>query len=122
MRNEEWYHYSAPEDWGFYNHYHQQQQNNQLEKSAMSEEIIIIGTVNEIETAQTIGEHKLVNVIITVGDRYPKTVCIQCWNNHIPHTQKLQIGDRVTFKVNVKSIPSNGYWNTQISAYDIRQM
>lgn len=87
-------------------------------------ENIIEGQLIEIEPEKTAGAsaHKIVNLIVKTNGDYPRTICVQVWNQRIQHTQKLQVGDQVRLKVNIESRKYNDNWSTSVSAYDIRQM
>lgn len=85
------------------------------------EALTVTGQITEIGQVTQLGDNQVKQIVITDGhNQYPKSLCISVWNGKIAHTDSFKVGDSITAKCDVQSKYRNGYWNNQVSAFDIR--
>ena len=63
------------------------------------------------------GEWQKQEFIISVGDKYPKNVCLSTWNDKCDDLENIQIGDTVTAELEISSREYNGRWYTEVKAW-----
>ena len=63
------------------------------------------------------GEWQKQDFIISVGDKYPKNVCLSTWNDKCDDLENIQIGDTVTAELEISSREHNGRWYTEVKAW-----
>jgi hypothetical protein len=63
------------------------------------------------------GEWQKQEFIISVGDKYPKNVCLSTWNDKCDDLENIQIGDTVTAELEISSREYNGKWYTEVKAW-----
>ena len=86
------------------------------------EALTVTGQITEIQPDANFGDNTVRQIIITDNhQQYPKSLCISVWNGKIAHTDGMRVGDQITAKCDVQSKYKNGYWNTGVSAFDIRK-
>jgi hypothetical protein len=63
------------------------------------------------------GEWQKQEFIISVGDKYPKQVCLSAWGERCDELENIQIGDTVTAELEISSREYNGKWYTEARAW-----
>ncbi len=63
------------------------------------------------------GEWQKQEFIISVGDKYPKQVCLSAWGERCDDLENIQIGDTVTAELEISSREYNGKWYTEARAW-----
>lgn len=58
------------------------------------------------------------SIVIESGDKYPKSVVIQQWNEAIDEST-FGIGDTITAHINIESREYNGRWYTDVKAWKV---
>jgi hypothetical protein len=68
------------------------------------------------------GEWQKQEFIISVGDKYPKNVCLSTWNDKCDDLENIQIGDNVTAELEISSREYNGKWYTEVKAWKFQNI
>lgn len=63
------------------------------------------------------GEWQKQEFIISVGDKYPKQVCLSAWGERCDELKNIQIGDTVTAELELSSREYNSKWYTEVRAW-----
>jgi hypothetical protein len=68
------------------------------------------------------GEWQKQEFIISVGDKYPKNVCLSAWGERCDELENIQIGDTVTAELEISSREYNGRWYTEVRAWKFQNI
>jgi hypothetical protein len=78
---------------------------------------IIVKKLEKINGKSQNGEWQKQEFIISVGDKYPKNVCLSAWGERCDELENIQIGDTVTAELEISSREYNGRWYTEVKAW-----
>jgi hypothetical protein len=78
---------------------------------------IIVKKLEKINGKSQNGEWQKQEFIISVGDKYPKNVCLSAWGERCDELENIQIGDTVTAELEISSREYNGKWYTEVKAW-----
>lgn len=86
----------------------------------------ITGTVKSVLPVQSgegaKGPWRKQQVIVEYGDKFPRNVCVDLWNELIPENSESVIGQTVEVACNVESRENNGRWFTDAKAWKFKQL
>ena len=77
----------------------------------------LVQKLEKIKGKSSNGEWQKQEFIISVGDKYPKQVCLSTWNDKCDDLENIQIGDTVTAELEISSREYNGKWYTEARAW-----
>jgi len=77
----------------------------------------LVQKLEKINGKSANGEWQKQEFIISVGDKYPKNVCLSTWNDKCDDLENIQIGDTVTAELEISSREHNGRWYTEVKAW-----
>lgn len=77
----------------------------------------LVQKLEKINGKSANGEWQKQEFIISVGDKYPKNVCLSAWSERCDELENIQIGDTVTAELEISSREYNGKWYTEARAW-----
>ena len=80
----------------------------------------ITGTIIEISQEKQTPNGKVKNFAIQQPGDYGKIVCFGLWNDKTSLVDATMIDTEVTVKFNAASRKSGEYWNTNLTAYEVK--
>jgi len=82
----------------------------------------LVQKLEKINGKSANGEWQKQEFIISVGDKYPKNVCLSAWGERCDELENIQIGDTVTADLEISSREYNGRWYTEVRAWKFQNI
>lgn len=83
---------------------------------------IIVKKLDKQSGASANGGWQKREFIISVGDKYPKQVCLSVWGERCDELENIQIGDTVTAELEISSREYNGRWYTEVRVWKFQNI
>jgi hypothetical protein len=82
----------------------------------------LVQKLEKINGKSANGEWQKQEFIISVGDKYPKQVCLSAWGERCDELENIQIGDTVTSELEISSREYNGRWYTEVRVWKFQNI
>ena len=82
----------------------------------------LVQKLEKINGKSANGEWQKQEFIISVGDKYPKQVCLSAWGERCDELENIQIGDTVTAELEISSREYNGKWYTEVRVWKFQNI